>query len=163
MHAYENVLIVDDDAIVRTVLRGYFEGLAVRSIQDAAGGATAARMVSEHDEAFDLIVTDLSMPDEDGIQLLRRLHDQGFRGDVVIVSGRDTSIIETAKSLAKGHNLQVLGCICKPLSKGKLDDVFLADKISKSPSNLPDLLDEGALMQLFIEDGIVPYFQPKIS
>ncbi len=163
MKLYHNILIVDDDAIVRTVLRGYFEGLAVKSIHDAADGAAAGRMIRDNDEAFDLIVTDLSMPDEDGIQLLRRLHSQGFRGDVVIVSGRDASIIKTAQSLAKGHNLKVRGYISKPLTKGKLDDVFLADKAAKVPSALPDMLDEVTLTRLFKEDGIVPYFQPKVS
>ncbi len=163
MRAYENVLIVDDDAIVRTVLRGYFEGLSAKHIQDAADGATAAAAVRDFEGSFDLIVTDLSMPDEDGIQLLRRLNSTEFRGDVVIVSGRDTSIIETAISLAKGHHLQVLGCICKPLTKRKLDEVFLASKPSSAPFCAPDMLEAALMRRLFDEDAIVPYFQPKVA
>lgn len=163
MTTFRNVLLVDDDPIVRTVLRGYFQGLGVLNIQEASDGATAGHLVQALDGAFDLIVTDLSMPDEDGIQLIRRLHDYGFRGDMVIVSGRDMSIIATAQSLAKGHNLRVRGCISKPLTKGKLDEIFLTEGAQKSHANLPDLLDVASLARLFDDEAIVPYFQPKIA
>lgn len=163
MTTFRNVLIVDDDPIVRTVLRGYFQGLSVLNIQEACDGATAGDLVQDLGGGFDLIVTDLSMPDEDGIQLLRRLHALGFRGDVVIVSGRDTSIIATAQSLAKGQNLHVRGCISKPLTKGKLDDVFLADAVQKPSTRNPDLLDQPSLERLLRDDAIVPYFQPKVA
>ena len=163
MTPYGDVLIVDDDPIVRAVLRGYFEALPVKSVQDAADGAAAADIVRTFAGSFDLIVTDLSMPDEDGIQLLRRLHDQGFCGDVVIASGRDASIIETAQSLANGHSLKVRGCISKPLTKSKLDQVFLTDAASKAPARQPDALGADTLSRLYKEQGIVPYFQPKIA
>ena len=163
MNSFESVLIVDDDPIIRTVLRGYFQGLSVDNIQDAADGAAAANLVRDFSGSFDVVVTDLSMPEQDGIQLLRSLHDEGFQGDVVIASGRDASIIETAKSLAKGHNLNLRGCISKPLTKPKLDQVFRATRTSKAPAPLNDALDAGSLSRLFTEHGIVPYFQPKVS
>lgn len=163
MNAYGDVLIVDDDPIVRTVLRGYFDGLSAKSIHDAADGASAAGMVRDFDGSFDLIVTDLSMPNEDGIQLLRTLHDHKFEGDVVIASGRDGAIIETAESLAKGHNLKVLGCVSKPFTKRKLDDVFLSDDAPKPSCKHPDSLDADTLQRLYDDGGVVPYFQPKIA
>lgn len=147
MSAYCDVLIVDDDAIVRTMLRGYFEALSARDIHDAADGAAAAKIVRERSGSLDLIVTDLSMPDEDGIQFLRQLHDQGYRGDVVIASGRENAIIQAALSLAKGHNLQVRGHISKPLTKSKLDEVFLAGKSPVKSANTPEALDAAALVR----------------
>ncbi len=163
MNSYGDVLIVDDDPIVRTVLRGYFDSISAGSVQDAGDGATAANIVRDFPGSFDLIVTDLSMPDEDGVQLLRRLHDQGFRGDVVIASGRDRSIIETAHSLAKGHSLKVRGCISKPLTRCKLDEVFLNDKTPNAPTKHPVELDADTLSLLCTEQRFTPYFQPKIG
>ncbi len=163
MNAYGDVLIVDDDAIVCAALRAYLEALPVGAVHEAPDGATAAEIVRGHSGSFDLIVTDLSMPDEDGIQFLRRLHDHGFRGDVVIASGRDGAIIETARSLAQGHNLRLRGCISKPLTKPKLDAVFLAETTPAAPAGPAQTLDAGTLSRLYKTGGIVPYFQPQIA
>ncbi len=163
MNTYKRVLIVDDDVIVRTMLRGYFEALAASTIEEATDGATAARMMSAQHQPFDLIVTDLSMPEEDGIQFFRRLQSQGYRGDLVIVSGRDSSIITTAKNLAEGQNLKVRGTIGKPLTRAKLDEVF-ADRPARAPAPAaPATLDAATLSRLFRDGCVVPYFQPKIS
>ena len=163
MNTYNRVLVVDDDVIVRTMLRGYFEALAASTIEEATDGTAAARVISAQDRPFDLIVTDLSMPDEDGIQFLRRLQGLGYRGDVVIVSGREGSIIATAKNLAEGHNLNLRGSIAKPLTKTKLDEVFAA-RPARAPAQVtPASLDAATLSQLFRDGAVVPYFQPKIS
>lgn len=66
----ERILIVDDDAEIRGLLRDYLErnGLRARAVPD---GRTM-RAVLER-EPFDLIVLDLMMPGEDGLSLCRDL------------------------------------------------------------------------------------------
>jgi DNA-binding response OmpR family regulator len=56
-----NVLIVDDDALIRRFLRAGFElhGYTVLEAKDARGGLKAARS-----NAIDLIILDLELPDQ---------------------------------------------------------------------------------------------------
>lgn len=64
------VLVVDDEPHIRTVLRGYLEteGFAV---SEAADGETAVRQVRQH--APDLVLLDVMLPGIDGLEVLRRL------------------------------------------------------------------------------------------
>lgn len=61
------VLIVDDEAIVRRTLGRTLERFGYR-VREAASGATALQALRE--EPADLLLTDLHMPDMDGVQLL---------------------------------------------------------------------------------------------
>ena len=64
------VLVVDDEPHIRTVLRGYLEteGFAVC---EAADGEAAVRQVRQHPP--DLVLLDVMLPGIDGIEVLRQL------------------------------------------------------------------------------------------
>lgn len=64
------VLVVDDEASIRLVLRGYLEsdGFAVEEAED---GETALSIARGGD--IDLVLLDVMMPDLDGLEVLRRL------------------------------------------------------------------------------------------
>ncbi len=64
------VLLADDDAGFRAVLRGMLDGLAGR-VLEAADGVQALAMVK--DSPVDLVLTDMRMPGLDGGALLARL------------------------------------------------------------------------------------------
>jgi len=69
----KRVLIVDDHAILRQgllrTLRELTEGTL--DFQEASSGAEAIGMV--HDSACDLVVLDISLPDQNGLEVLRQL------------------------------------------------------------------------------------------
>lgn len=64
------VLVVDDEPHIRTVLRGYLEadGFAV---SEAVDGETAVRSVRQH--APDLMLLDVMLPGIDGLEVLRQV------------------------------------------------------------------------------------------
>jgi DNA-binding response OmpR family regulator len=80
------VLVVDDDASVRQALERALrlEGFAVST---AAGGQEALQQVAERPPA--VIVLDVTMPDMDGIAVVRRLRADGLDLPVCILSARD--------------------------------------------------------------------------
>jgi CheY-like chemotaxis protein len=64
------ILLVEDEAAIRTTIAFLLEREGYR-VQAAANGREALRLAGE--EAPALIVTDVSMPVMDGLELLRRL------------------------------------------------------------------------------------------
>ena len=71
-----------------------------------------------------LVALDLSMPGEDGIQLLRFLAESECDAGILIVSGFDQRVIECAASLGRGRGLRMLGTIPKPFRLGSLRELF---------------------------------------
>jgi DNA-binding response OmpR family regulator len=80
------VLLVDDDAAVR---RSVAEGLELEGFDVvlASGGRAALAAVEAVTPA--VVVLDLSMPDLDGLEVLRRLRESGRDVPVCILSARD--------------------------------------------------------------------------
>lgn len=66
----KNILIVDDSASMRQLVSFALEDAGF-SVISAADGKEALRKAEETD--IDMVVTDLNMPEMDGIELIRRL------------------------------------------------------------------------------------------
>src|SRR3970282_1312170 len=66
----EHILVVDDDAEIRTLLRDYLERNGLRATAVADGRGMRAALDTGR---FDLVVLDLMLPGEDGLTLCREL------------------------------------------------------------------------------------------
>jgi DNA-binding response OmpR family regulator len=63
----------------------------------------------------DVVALDLGMPGMDGVELIRFLAEQGFRAPVIIVSGFDRRVLESAFRLGEALGLTMAGPIEKPV------------------------------------------------
>lgn len=63
----------------------------------------------------DMVALDLGMPGMDGVELIRFLTDQQFRGPVLIVSGFDRRVLESAFRLGEALGLTMVGPVEKPV------------------------------------------------
>jgi excisionase family DNA binding protein len=95
------VLVVDDDPQVREVVRINLEleGYAVREAADAEDGLAALE-----DEAPDLILLDVMMPQVDGWEMLQRVQERHGFGSIPVVmfSGQLDAGSEAAERGAQG-------------------------------------------------------------
>jgi two-component system chemotaxis response regulator CheY len=66
-------LVVDDMSVSRQILVQMLEQLGVNVVRTAQSGAEAIRSLSQF--PADMIISDLIMPDMDGLELLKRLRD----------------------------------------------------------------------------------------
>lgn len=83
-----NILVVDDDELIRDNLREIFEEAGYRTTT-VADGPSALRVL--HQEHCDLIVLDLEMPEVDGVALCRLLRAQDVTSKIPVIafSGSD--------------------------------------------------------------------------
>jgi DNA-binding response OmpR family regulator len=72
----------------------------------------------------DMVALDLGMPDTDGVQFLRFLADQNFRGPVLIISGFDRRVLESAFRLGEAMGLKMVGPLEKPTRLEELEELL---------------------------------------
>ena len=77
------ILIADDQASVRNLIRSILQG-AGHSVVEACDGREAMELLSA---SFDLVVTDVMMPEKDGLELVRHIRKQSYRLPVLVVTG----------------------------------------------------------------------------
>ena len=91
------ILIIDDEAPIRRVLRDILENENYQ-VEDASTGKEALQLVKDQD--FDAIFCDIKMPEMDGIEVLEAIR-QDSDVPVIMLSGHGT--IETAvEAIKKG-------------------------------------------------------------
>ncbi len=72
------------------------------------------------DRRPDVVALDLGMP-VDGVELLRFLADKGFAGPVLIISGFDRRVLESAIRLGEALGLSMAGPVSKPVRLADLE------------------------------------------
>ena len=117
------ILVVDDFATMRRIIRNLLSNLGYCSVSEADNGLAALPML--HNRPFDLVVTDLLMPQMSGLELLRAIRaDRKLCHIPVLMITADAcreQIIEAAEAGVNGY-------IVKPFTaamlKSKIERIF---------------------------------------
>ena len=92
------ILIIDDDAAVRATVRHVLERAGYETIE-AGDGRDAAKLL----DGVDLVITDLLMPEMDGVDVLSSIRKGGHTMPVIAMSGGgrvdSKSYLEVARAL----------------------------------------------------------------
>ena len=114
LHGSGTILLVDDEAHIRRST-GMVLGQLGYGVTAAAGAPEALELFTRNPRAFDLLITDISMPDMDGFQLTQQI--KALRPDmpVIMITGysEKTTCQETA---ARG----VSAFMIKPFTRAEL-------------------------------------------
>lgn len=90
------VLLIDDERAIRSALREIleFEGCVV---EEAENGAQALEKLKTH--TYELVFSDIKMPQMDGLELLDHILELGIETPVIMISGHST--VQTAVGTIK--------------------------------------------------------------
>jgi two-component system chemotaxis response regulator CheY len=109
------ILLVDDQATMRTLLRSGLRRIGLTQVCDAADGREALGWLAQ--DQFDLVISDLDMPGMDGLSLLKavRMDPKTIHTPFILTCGVARSL-----EVAEARELGVNGVIAKPFSIAQL-------------------------------------------
>ncbi len=102
-----SALIVDDSSVMRKIVERALRqaGLAIASVFEAASGVEGLDILSS--QRVDLILSDINMPNMDGLEFLRQLRSQNLAPGVPVVmittEGSEDHVREAIIAGAQGY------------------------------------------------------------
>jgi len=110
MNKEARILLVDDSAFMRNVLKNILQTAGLENFVEASDGDEA--IAKFNSDKPDLVLLDIIMPNKGGIEVLEEIGDQG-KFIVISAVGQDTIIKEAKEKGASGY-------IVKPFDNAKV-------------------------------------------
>jgi len=112
-----NVLVVEDSPAMRTLIASTVEEIDGVSASEAESGFEALKALPRGD--FALIITDINMPDINGLELIRFIRDnERYRETPLIIISTESSQRDRERGLALGANAYLV----KPFEPAELKE-----------------------------------------
>ena len=112
-----NVLVVDDSRVNRSVLRALLKRFGFNHVDEAENGAEAFVML--HQKRYELVLTDLWMPEMDGEDFVRCV-----RGDLSLANLPIYAVTADVESQKRDASALFTGMILKPVTFEKLSEIL---------------------------------------
>jgi len=113
-----SILVVEDDELQRRLLKSQLERMGHR-VFEAADGNQALRVY--HSESIEVVITDVMMPDRDGLELILELKRSVPDLPMIAISGGMSMANYDPLPLARLFGASVLS---KPFSQKELESVL---------------------------------------
>ncbi len=168
----KRLLVIDDDPLVCQTLGHMAEYTGFEVITTGTNVEFFAQLVLFEPN---VIVVDLNMPGQDGVQLIRQLAELNHNAQLVIVSGMEKRVLTAAAQAASELGLRVLGILQKPVPLARLQQLLVLylnasqKKHSKNTSweNQIDNADwmpaQEDLIHVIENDLLTLHYQPKLD
>src|SRR3954469_11333356 len=124
------LLLIDDEWALAEVLASAAEHCGFVPVITSRDEEFRSEFLSERP---DMVALDLGMPGMDGVELLRFLAEQDYRSPVLIVSGFDRRVLESAFRLGEALGLKMAGPVEKPVRLEALEELLTKLKASLVP------------------------------
>ena len=161
-----HLLVVDDDPFTLKLIARILSKAGFDRVTGCVSGLAALAVIDAWEVTSNkLIMCDLQMPEMDGVEFVRHLVKRNYVGGLILVSGADEKVLQTAEKLAKAHHLSVLGYIRKPVTAQQLSDLIARWKPS-SASDAPPLkraYSPDEVGQAIAQHQLVNVYQPKVA
>ena len=158
------ILILDDDPFVLKLLSRMLGNLGYTSVVTRDNGRAALELVDSPDDAPNLILLDLNMPEMDGLEFVRHLVERHYTGSLILVSGEDERMQQAAEKLAGAHKITVLGHLHKPATPEGLAELIgkWTPPQQDKPRAEKKVYGADELRAAIANGDLVNYYQPKV-
>lgn len=146
------LLIVDDEPAFGNFVASVGEGLGFDVLVTERAEEFLQRLSVFKPTA---LVLDLNMPGTDGVELLRSLATAKFEGAIVLISGEDGRVLNTAERLGRARGLNMAATTQKPVLLPDLKDILeRVRRFTIQASDLQRALDA---------EELEIHYQPQLS
>lgn len=160
--AVRTAIVVDDHLDICSVVTAQLRKLGI----DAQGMTSKADLLLALEAPHpDLLLLDLSLGDSDAVEIFGLLHDRGYAGRVVLMSGHSGSVLDHARRIGERAGVEISGTLRKPFRRQELETVVSAfgGTVEALPPHQSEPVEAG-LLRTALDNGWVEFwFQPKID
>ena len=124
----KNIMVAEDDPTTRYLLRSVLKAAGF-AVATAADGSAALGKLRK--KKFDLLLTDIWMPDLNGLELMARLRQEAMGPKVVVMTSDDTP-----ETVLRAVREQAYQYVTKPVDPKAIVDL-VRDALAAQPASLP--------------------------
>lgn len=118
-----NVLVVDDAATMRRIMRSLLRELGIRNVREAENGEAAFDDLKR--QKADLVVSDWAMPKMTGIELLRAIRqDEALKDVPVLMVTAESKKENIMEAIQAGVNNYIVKPFNSKILEEKLNKIF---------------------------------------
>lgn len=157
-----SILIVDDDPFIIQSVTRLLKDLNINNITSSTNALLALEKLNS---TIDVVISDLKMPDLDGIQLIRHLSIMPHKVSLILISGESEHVLQAAESIAVERKVNILGTLHKPIQSNSLISILNVSKkieIKKPISYEPRSLGV-ELKKALQNQALSVHYQPQLS
>ena len=158
------VLVIDDQRFQRRTLARMLEGSGCTTCSKPPTAPARSHCCAPTATSLLLVVSDVDMPEMDGLEFLRCLADEAPHTAVAIHSALDRALLKSVEAMAAEYGLRLVGVLEKPASEPVLRAVLESARHTRAlPTHALTAFD-AMQMRAGLENGeFEPWFQPKID
>ncbi len=128
------LVVLDDDEAIAQFMAGVATGRGwdARAVMREAEFQALIRAAPPN-----AIILDLQLATSDGIEQLRFLHSVGYRGAIVLISGFDARVLESAQQVGHSLGLSIVAVLEKPARAAHIHEVLATIEQNPTPAASP--------------------------
>lgn len=158
------ILVAEDHNFQRKAVVHMLNSMGIEKVLQASNGKRALEILQR--EPMDIVLSDLDMPEMDGMEFIRHLAKQHLGISIIIMSSMDGALITSVDKMARSYGHRVLGAVEKPLFLEQLKQLLMLhqqEQKKTAQTTVPAVsftLEE--VLQAVRENQFEPFLQPKV-
>lgn len=159
------ILVVDDDPFALKLLTSELTELGHSGVMAYSNAYTALSVLDTAADAVDVVFLDLQMPGMDGVEFIRQLVTVGYENALILISGEDERILQTAGKLAQAHKLNILGSLSKPTYPDRIKSLLdgYGPRLKSAAAMPGKIYSREELQRALADNELVNFYQPKVE
>ena len=124
-----NILIVDDMAAMRKILKALLAQLGYKNVDEAEDGKQALEILRKNPDKYELVITDWNMPNMTGIELVQEIRkDEKLKHLPILMVTAEAKKENVLMAIKAGVNNYIVKPFTAETLKEKIEKIFAALK-----------------------------------